>query len=195
MRSLTLIAAVGLGFSMQAGAQTMPNPGGMAPDTPRMETGNPPKDHSNTADKLFVRQAALGGRAEVELARMAQKKGASDGVRAFAERMQADHTKANEQLLRLGKKASPSIPEEIDPEHKRIREVLNKASGRDFDIAYMTAQVMDHQKTANLLLYELSFGQNAELTRYAADTLPVVMDHLEHAKRELAALSSAPPAR
>jgi putative membrane protein len=176
----------------QAHAQSLPNPGGMAPDTPRMETGSPPKDHANTQDKLFVRQAAIGNRAEVELGKVAQQKGSSEAVREFGKRMQADHGKAGSQLLRVGGKAEPSIPKELDPEHVRVRDELGKGSGKDFDIAYLTSQVRDHQKTANLLLWEISFGQNADLTKYAAETLPTVMEHLEIAKEQLAALSSAP---
>ena len=40
-------------------------------------------------DKLFVRQAAVGGRAEVELGRLAQKKGVDHAVKDFGERMVA----------------------------------------------------------------------------------------------------------
>jgi putative membrane protein len=176
----------------QVQAQSLPNPGGMAPDTPRMESGSPPKDHANTQDKLFVRQAAIGNRAEVELGKLAQQKGSSDAVRDFAKRMQTDHGKAGDQLMRVGKQAEPSIPKELDPEHVRVREELNRASGKDFDVAYLTSQVRDHQKTANLLLWEISFGQNANLTKYAADALPTVMEHMEIAKQQLAALRSPP---
>lgn len=177
-----------------AGAQTMGNPGGMAPDTPRMETGNPPKDHANLQDKLFVRQAAIGNRAEVELGKLAQQKGASEAVREFGERMQKDHGDSGQKLLRAGKKADPAVPKELDPKHVRVREELNKASGKDFDIAYLASQIEDHQKTVNLLLWEISFGQSADLTKYAADTLPAVMEHLQIAKQQHAALISGAPA-
>lgn len=191
---LLITAAVALAAG-QTHSQSLPNPGGMSPDTPRMETGNPPKDHTNTQDKLFVRQATIGGRAEVELGALAEKKASADAVQAFAQRMQKDHSKGNDQLMRVGKKANPSIPKELDPEHQRIRDELDDLSGREFDLAYMTSQIQDHQKTVNLLLWEISFGQSAELTKYAADTLPVVMEHLQIAKREKAALASAPPPR
>jgi putative membrane protein len=192
----TFVASLLALAGAQAHGQSMPNPGGMAPDTPRMETGNPPKDHSNTQDKLFVRQAAIGNRAEVELGKMAQQKGASEAVRDFGKRMQADHAKAGDQLMRIGKKAEPSVPKELDPEHLRIRDELSKASDKDFDVAYLTSQIQDHQKTANLLLWEISFGQNADLTKYAADTLPTVMEHLRIAKEQQMALTSgAPPER
>jgi putative membrane protein len=107
--------------------------------------------------------------------------------------MVSDHSKAYDQLMQLHKDADPSTPKEPDPEHKRIRDELNKASEKDFDIAYLASQMQDHQKTANLLLWEISFGQSAALTKYAADTLPTVMLHLEIAKQQHAELISALP--
>jgi putative membrane protein len=104
-----------------------------------------------------------------------------------------DHSKANDQLMPLAKDADASIPKEPDPEHKRIHDELNKASGKGFDLAYLASQIQDHQKTVNLLLWEISFGQSAALTKYAADMLPTVMEHLEIAKQQYAALTSAPP--
>ena len=173
----------------------MPNAGFIEPNTPGMETGKLAPNHPSGSDKLFIRQAAIGGRAEVELGKLAQQKGNAQAVRNFGERMVSDHSKANDQLMRLAKDADPSIPKAPDPEHKRIRDELNKASGKDFDLAYLASQIQDHQKTVNLLLWEISFGQSAALTKYAADTLPTVMAHLEIAKQQYAALTSAPPPR
>jgi putative membrane protein len=192
--SRTSIAALVVwGLSaMTALAQSLGNPGGMAPDTPRMESGSPPPDHPNAQDKLFVRQAAIGGKAEVELGKQAQEKAQAQSVRQFGERMTQDHGDANQRLLALGKKAEPSIPQVLDAEHEALRGRLSKLSGAEFDRAYMQAQVAEHQKTANLLLWEIGMGQSAELTKYAADTLPTVMEHLEVAKRVLATLSDAP---
>ena len=62
--------------------------------------------------------------------------------------------------------------------HKTVR--------TEVDRAYLTSQIQNHQKTANLLLRELGTGQNQDLTKFAADTLPVVLDHLEMAKRHYA---------
>jgi putative membrane protein len=194
-RTQIIVALFALGSSAIAVAQTMPNAGFIEPNTPGMETGSLTPTHLSGTDKLFLRQAAIGGRAEVELGKLAQQKGNSQTVRNFGERMVSDHSKANDQLMRLGKDASPSIPKEPDPEHKRIRDELDKASGKDFDVAYMASQIQAHQKTVNLLLWEISFGQSAELTKYAADTLPTVMEHLEIARQQHAALTSAPPPR
>jgi predicted outer membrane protein len=73
---------------------------------------------------------------------------------------------------------------------------LEKASGKDFDIAYIGSMIQDHQRTANLLQWQISNGQNEALKKYAADTLPDVMEHLEMAKQQYAMLTSgAPPAK
>jgi putative membrane protein len=188
-----IVALLMFGSSAVAVAQTLPNAGFIAPDTPGMETGKLAPNHLSGSDKLFIRQAAIGGQAEVELGKLAQQKGNSESVRDFGKRMVSDHSKAYDQLMHLQKDADPSTPKEPDPEHKRIRDALNKASGKNFDIAYLASQIQDHQKTANLLLWAISFGQSAELTKYAANTLPTVMEHLEIAKQQHAVLRSAPP--
>jgi putative membrane protein len=170
-------------------AQQAPNPAGMSPDTPGKEMGQPAPEGSNTQDKLFVRQAALGGRAEVELSKLAQKKATNQSVREFADRMVEVHSKSNEQLLRSGRGLNPDLPKDLDPEHQAVRNELQKATGQSFDIAYISAQIQDHQRTANLLQWHISNGQNEALKKYSMETLPEVMDHLEHAKQNYALLS------
>jgi putative membrane protein len=181
--------------SSAAMAQLTGNPAGLSPDTPGIESASPADDHMNTQDRLFVRQAAIGNRAEVELGKQAAGKSASQSVKDYAARMQKEHSSSRDRLLKVGKPAKVDLPRDLDPEHLRIRDDLSKLSGAEYDKAYLTAQIQDHQKTANLLLWHLSYGQNAELIRYSADTLPAVLEHLEHAKREYAQLAQTPPPR
>jgi putative membrane protein len=178
-----------------ASAQMTGNPAGLSPDTPGVESASPASNHANNQDKLFVRQAALGNRAEVELGKQAAGKSGAQSVKDFASRMQKEHSSSIDRLLKAGKPAKVDIPRDLDPEHLRVRDELSKLSGAEYDKAYLTAQIQDHQKTANLLLWHLSYGQNAELIRYSADSLPIVLDHLEHAKREYAQLAQTPPPR
>jgi putative membrane protein len=170
-------------------AQMTGNPAGLSPDTPGIESASPAATYANNQDKLFVRQIAIGNRAEVDLGKLAEGKASAPGVKEFASLMQKDHSDSLDRALKAGKPTRMDIPKELDAEHKRVRDELNKLSGAEFDKAYLTAQMQDHQKTANLLLWQLSYGQNSELIRYSADTLPVVLDHLEHAKREYAKLT------
>jgi putative membrane protein len=196
MTRIICIACVGLLSSAAVLAQQAGNPGGLSPDTPGLETANPAADHSNTQDKLFVRQAAMGNQAEVELGKLAGKKAASQPVREFAQHMIDDHGKSGDRVRKLGRGINANIPKELDPEHQSVRAKLEKASGKDFDIAYIGSMIQDHQRTANLLQWQISNGQNEALKKYAADTLPDVMEHLEMAKQQHAMLTSgAPPAK
>jgi len=176
-------------------AQEGANPAGMSPDTAGKEMAKPSPDGANNQDKLFVRQAALGGQAEVDLGKLAQKRATDPAVREFAERMVEVHSKSNQQLLKLGKAVNPDLPRNLDPEHQAIRNELDRAQGQTFDLAYIAAQIQDHQRTANLLQWHISTGQNEPLRKYSIQTLPEVMDHLEQAKATYAALTQGAGSR
>jgi putative membrane protein len=74
------------------------------------------------------------------------------------------------------------LPDELDPDHQRQRAELEELEGAEFDLAYMRGQIVDHQKTVQLLIWEIGSGQDAEIQRFAAATLPTVLRHLEMAR-------------
>lgn len=188
---LTLVAGLG---AASAFAQSTGNPGFMAADTPGIEAGKPKPDYANPQDKLFVRQAALGGRAEVELGKLAQSKGQSEQVREFGKHMVEDHSRANDELMKLGRGVNAEAPAGLDPKDVAFRSELQREEGAAFDQRYLAKQIMDHQKTANLLQWQISNGQNQALKDYAIETLPGVMEHLRLAQLAMAELTgSAPP--
>ena len=53
------------------------------------------------SDKMFVEKAAVGGMFEVKSSQLAQQMATNPNVKAFAGRMVADHTKANQELMAL----------------------------------------------------------------------------------------------
>ena len=145
----------------------------MPPGTKEAAPGVPAPHQPNQPDRLFAREAAIGGLAEVELGKLAEQKGQSDAVKAFARRMVGDHGKANERLTALAKQDGIGLPTGLDQEHAAMRDKLEGMSGAEFDRAYIQGQVTDHQKTAQLLEYEIGSGQDRELkglrVRDAAD--------------------------
>jgi putative membrane protein len=49
----------------------------------------------------------------------------------------------------------------------------------------MSAQVQDHIKTVQLIEWETNSGQDADIQRFASDTLPTVLAHLRMAEELL----------
>ena len=127
--------------------------------------------------------------AEVDFGKLAEQKAQSREVKGFARRMADDHGKANAQLADLAKQANIPLPNELDPDHKAMRADLEKLSGAEFDKAYMRGQVVDHQKTVLLLQWEIAFGQDGDLQRFASRTLPTVLEHLQMAQNLLAEIA------
>lgn len=158
------------------------NPAGMGVDTRMSKPGIPAPHQTNNQDRLFAQLAAAGGVAEVELGNLASGKAKADAVKQFAEMMVRDHTDANGKLKSLADAAKIPIPTGLDPDHQVVRDRLDKLTGDVFDVAYIKAQIVDHQKTAQLLAWEISLGEDGEIQRLAASMLPTVLDHLRRAQ-------------
>src|ERR1700760_2261714 len=89
------------------------------------------------ADKTFATEAADGGLAEVQLGQLAAQKASSPQVKEFAQRMVADHTQANQDLMQLAKSENLNLPTQPNNKHKAELDRLSAMSGNAFDAAYM----------------------------------------------------------
>ncbi|MDW6021058.1 DUF4142 domain-containing protein [Mesorhizobium sp. BAC0120] len=193
-------AAITLGLALlpaHAFAQ-FGNPAFMAPDTKMEKPGVPAPNQTNNTDRLFAQLLAAGGMAEVDLGKLAADKTDHDGVKNFANRMVQDHSKANDLLKSIAEKSKIPLPGELDADHQKMRADLEKLNGTEFDLAYLSGQIVDHQKTVQLLSWQIGSGQDAELQHFAADQLPIVLDHLQMAltlRAELAGQATAEPAK
>jgi putative membrane protein len=137
---------------------------------------------STPADQSFVKKAAYGGIAEVEMGKLAKEKASSAEVKQFAEKMVSDHTKANDDLKEIAKAKDIRVPAELDPEHKAKLDKLRKSSGATFDENYMKEQVAGHQKMHDLLAQQAKSGKDQDLKSFAERTLPTVESHHQMAE-------------
>jgi len=178
--ALALVAPAAFGQSTNPASPAPGNPGGTPPGMRQSAPGVPAPHQTNQADQAFVHAATVGGLAEVELGRLAAQKASNRTVKEFAERMVRDHSAANDRLATLVKtdRSAPSL----DEEHQAMRASLEQSSGTQFDNAYMQGQITEHQKTAQLLEYEIGSGDNAELKDFASDVLPTVLAYLRMAQ-------------
>src|SRR5437879_52611 len=68
-------------------------------------------------DMSFVKDAAIGGLAEVELGKLAQQNGQDNQVKQFGARMEQDHGKANDELSKIATGKGMTLPQQLDAKH------------------------------------------------------------------------------
>jgi Predicted outer membrane protein len=136
----------------------------------------------NDEDSEFAVKAADAGLAEIELGKLALEKATDGRVKNFAERMVADHQKANDELMTIATKHNITLPPAVSEDHVDNQRKLRERSGRDFDREYMDLMVSDHNKAVSMFEDAASDAANADLKAFATKTLPILREHHEHAK-------------
>ena len=87
------------------------------------------------------------------------------------------------------------MPTGPDAEARTMRSELMALNNGDFDRTYIREQIVAHQKTAQLLAYEIGSGQDSQIKAFAEKTLPVVLRHLSIAQAiDTKLTGAAPPA-
>ena len=137
----------------------------------------------NDADQQFMKEAASGGMAEVDLGRLAARKGRNAQVRSFGKRMVRDHSKAAAELKSLASRKHVTLPTTMTDEQKTEKANLMKLSGAEFDREYMRMMVEDHDKDVGDFQQKSTDASDAALKAWVTKTLPTLQDHqrLAHA--------------
>ena len=131
----------------------------------------------------FMTKVADVGMTEVKLGQMAQDKGMSQRVKDFGAMMVMDHQKANDELITLAaRKRYMTVAKDLPADMQKDYNNLNAKSGADFDKAFMVQMVKDHEKAIRLFRDEAANGKDPDLKNWAAQTLPALEQHLQHAK-------------
>lgn len=135
------------------------------------------------ADATFVAQAAEGGMAEVQAGQLAAQRARRAPVRKFAEQMVNQHTQANQQLMQLAQAHGITPPAEPGQAYQRQMQRLERLHGYAFDRAYIRSQIADHRAVIALFQREAQDGQDPDLKNFAAQTVPLLEQHLQEAER------------
>jgi putative membrane protein len=129
-------------------------------------------------DKMFVRNAAQGGLAEVELGKLAAEKGSSEDVKAFGKRMVEDHTKLNQDIAQLADSIGARVPKKMDKDQQAEYDKLNSLSGEDFDREYITFMVKDHHSDLREFRMEASSTSDPDLKTAVDNGARVIREHM-----------------
>ncbi|WP_301362180.1 DUF4142 domain-containing protein [Stutzerimonas nitrititolerans] len=139
----------------------------------------------------FVDEASAKGLAEIETAKLALEKGTAEDVKAFAQKMIDDHTRANQKLAEIaGQNEDLQLSDEATLMDKAKAMILKLRDGESFDQAYANNQVVAHEQTIELFRNYAEQGDNADLKAFAQSTLPKLEQHLQDAKQLAATHSS-----
>ncbi|MDB6036448.1 MAG: outer membrane protein-like protein, partial [Verrucomicrobiales bacterium] len=141
-------------------------------------------DHLSTAssaDTSFIKDAAKGGQMEVKLGQLGADKSSNAEIKSFGERLVKDHTKANEELMKIAQAKGVDLNAAADHSAHDINKFSSK-SGADFDKAYIRHMVSDHQKDISKFEKEAAQSTDTELKAFAEKTLPTLREHLRMAQ-------------
>jgi putative membrane protein len=137
----------------------------------------------SAADKKFIKKAYKGGMMEVESAKMAKEKAKNDATKEVADRIMADHTKANEELMNIAKE------ENLDLSKTETKAMSMSASGDNFDKEYLTMMKKDHEKDIADFEKEANDAgtkEDSDVKAFAKKTLPTLKEHLQMVEDALA---------
>lgn len=139
--------------------------------------------YPDQADKAFLKQAAVGGAAEIQLGQMAEKKASNPQVKQFGARMVKDHSKNADLLTQVAQSQNVSLPTRLTPKYQNAQSQLSREAGPQFDSAYMKMMVQDHMKTVAKFKKEAATSQDPTVKKYAQESLPVLESHLQEARQ------------
>jgi putative membrane protein len=172
----------------------------MAAATTAAVAQNGMSGQASPADKHFVKEALMGGMAEVQLGQLAEQKASSDDVKQFGQKMVEDHTKLGDQMKGVAGQIGVTPPSAVAPKEQALMTRLQGMSGEQFDKAYIRAMVRDHEKDLQAFKTEASSGTSPAVKDAANQGAQVVSGHLDmikqiaethhvnmHAKGEMAA--------
>lgn len=145
-------------------------------------TGSPSMGASDAQmmkDKMFLRKAAAGGMAEVQLGQLAADKASSPDVKAFGQKMVTDHTALNNDMKPIAESMGVMLPKKIKKEDQAEYDKLNGMSGDDFDKEYLAYMDKDHHADMREFRAEATTVQDPTLKAAVDKGYKVVREHTQ----------------
>jgi predicted outer membrane protein len=140
------------------------------------------------SDQKMLMNIAQANIDEIEAGKIAQSKSESPEIKAFAQQMIDDHSKALAEVQALAKQKGVTLPTEPDARHKAEMAKYEHMSGEAFNKAYMShAGVADHRAMHAALAKDEKNAKDPELKALIAKLTPVVEQHLRSAQQMPAA--------
>ena len=168
-------------------AGTAQMPAASSTELAQSETGAPPPEPKTEAlnDAQIAAITEAANSSEIEQAKVAQTKSKDAGVKSFAAMMITHHGDAKKKQAKLKLKTEESgISTAMAADAGATLNALKADSGKDFDKAYITAQVAGHQKVLDTINDKLLPNvKDGNLKAYLEEIKPKVEQHLKQARQ------------
>ena len=148
---------------------------------PRRASSAAPAPVLASQDRDFLERAAEGSNAEIEVGRLARSRGLRREVKAFGERMVVDHGTLKERLNAIAKKRGIVLTTTLGDQQASYDRVVDLRWDR-FDDEFVQVMIEDHDMAAELFRVEAAGGADPEIKAFAAQSLPLILAHLDHAR-------------
>lgn len=125
----------------------------------------------------FIREAAIANTYEIQAADLALQRSHDPHVDSLARMIRNDHDKAGRRLAQIDRNGLPPLPTALDDRRQQMLDQLKSARPEDFNGAYLDQQKTAHDDAIQAFSDYASNGDNPDLKRFAADTLPVLRKH------------------
>ncbi len=140
-------------------------------------------DRLARGDKAFLVDAAQAGLAEVEAGRLAGRRAADGGVKAFAAKMVEDHAKVGSELRQLAGTKGVKLPDKPSLVQRASVRSLGTLEGRKFDEYYARDMgVKAHENTLLAFRKAATDAEDADVRAFAQKTIAGLEQHLEMAR-------------
>jgi putative membrane protein len=144
----------------------------------------------NSQNSTFVTKGGQAGMAEVQAAAPALEKSSNPHVISFAKEGQADHSKANANLMPLLQAQGVTPAAGASAKNAALTAQLKTQTGSAFDSHYLRSQLPAHQQVLALFQAEAADGSESKLVAFAKHAIPVIQSHIAMEKGDIAALGS-----
>ena len=128
---------------------------------------------------IFAASAASGGLTQIEMGKLAVKKGVDKRIKNFGAMMVKEHTKANAKLDAIAKAKKITLPDTITSTEQSSIAELSKTSGKDFDRAYTMAMIKDHENDIKVFNDASKQLMDPEFRAYANKNILTLKRHLD----------------
>lgn len=141
-------------------------------------------DQVARGDRKFIQETAGSGMYEVQAAQLAAKQASDPNVKSFAEMLVDQHTKTNDELIKLANSKRVELSAAPPRDMRRDLEKLGKKEGREFDTEFVReVGIKAHEKNIKAFEKASKDTKDAELKAFIDKTLPTLKEHLATAQK------------